>query len=736
MPILGGSPLGIIGVSSGPTKDGMSTFNGGRSRNLNVNLYNSGKDADKDRIAKSKVSSKGGAFSMFTGGNYMKPWAGVKMDAKAGFLDDEGYSGISRRTLHNNDVYDTSILNIIEKLSGTKASLKPTDFAYLKDLGVYPNNRLIIARRYGGAVGDNILYDGARPQATLIDWRKPEEEFLEISFGEEWEEAKADFTDMLNKISEDILGKQVGGSVAGGLGALPLPGWTEGLQREVLASFGVLEQRATLPAGDPNLIKQAKRRKTVPYGEAGSGLKCSVSIKMEVEYEQKFISGIDPTIVYIDIIQNALRFGTSNSSTYGLSGGFAATIMKFVEDPIGTISAMAQKIVDKVNKVIQDVKNYLNDVIKNASDGSPEAENKPEKTEKEQAEDVLKQAEKFFSKITNSLLDSIKKTIQKYAQEVKGIIAALTGGPSTCHHVTIGNPLRPVFCAGDLYPDNVILNFGPNLAFNDLPATIKVSFTLQNARPWGLQEILAKFNQGNVRIVNPVADANSIEGPLSNTTMLFNEQKPDQAPITASPSVATTTPSTGSNTAGGGDAGNKTAGSTTKDGAQQPTVNTNPNSTQPPVTGDSPNTKTVTLPSGTFTQAQLEEEEAQRVAAEAAAGGGLTGPSVDETALLTSKNGATVTQQQQAETKKNDDPTTDANATSKRGYTYELKTKFGDIIYEKDGKLINEKGTVPFIEVKDKDGKIVTNFESDTAFKNPGDTAALIKEAKVAVNDN
>ena len=40
MPVLGGSPLGLIGVKSGPTADGMSTFNGGKSRNLNVNLYN------------------------------------------------------------------------------------------------------------------------------------------------------------------------------------------------------------------------------------------------------------------------------------------------------------------------------------------------------------------------------------------------------------------------------------------------------------------------------------------------------------------------------------------------------------------------------------------------------------------------------------------------------------------------------------------------------------------------
>ena len=40
--ILGGSPLGLIGVKSSPTADGMSTFHGGESRNVNVFSYNKG----------------------------------------------------------------------------------------------------------------------------------------------------------------------------------------------------------------------------------------------------------------------------------------------------------------------------------------------------------------------------------------------------------------------------------------------------------------------------------------------------------------------------------------------------------------------------------------------------------------------------------------------------------------------------------------------------------------------
>jgi hypothetical protein len=318
----------------------MSTFNGGKSRNLNVNLYNSGREADKAKLKKAGLSRKDGAFSVFSGGAAVKAWGNISTTGKeenAGLGLDDSYNGITRKTLHNNDVYDTSILNIVEKTSGSAAALRPSDFAYLKNLGVYPNNRLIVCRRFGGPQIDNIYGIKSNPIVVLISWRPPGEDFLDISFGEQWEAAAADFTDIVNGIGQDILKMSPLGGAGGEMfSAIPLPGWSETLTRIVLAKIGVYEKNAggdRLPAGNPNLIKEAKRRKTVAQGEPGSGLDCKVSIKVTVEYEQKFISGIDPTIVYMDILQNALRFGTSPSDNYGLSGGFGASIIAAVKNP-------------------------------------------------------------------------------------------------------------------------------------------------------------------------------------------------------------------------------------------------------------------------------------------------------------------------------------------------------------------------------------------------------------------
>lgn len=605
MPVLGGSPLGLIGVKSGPTSDGMSTFNGGKSRNLNVNLYNSGREADKAKLKKAGLSRKDGAFSVFSGGAAVKAWGNINTTGKeenAGLGLDDSYNGITRKTLHNNDVYDTSILNIVEKTSGSAAALRPSDFAYLKNLGVYPNNRLIVCRRFGGPQIDNIFGIKSNPIVVLISWRPPGDDFLDISFGEQWEAAAADFTDIVNGIGQDILKMSPLGGAGGEMfSAIPLPGWSETLTRIVLAKIGVYEKNAggdRLPAGNPNLIKEAKRRKTVAQGEAGSGLDCKVSIKVTVEYEQKFISGIDPTIVYMDILQNALRFGTSPSDNYGLSGGFGASIIAAVKNPKILISKVVEALKSAIDEVKKTVVAFFTEFVTEAKAASAEAdaavasggeEEDPEEAgapdpaelqkEADEKKKALKDAEEgsnLFTKFFDTIGSALSKTVNKYEEAVKGVVYALTGMASTPWHVTIGNPLRPIFCSGDMYTTTVQLTMGSTLAFNDLPANIKIDFTLENARPWGLQEIMAKFNTGNIRSVNVVKDVallNPSEA-LSQNAYLYATQSGETPPGTQTPpgggTPATNPPSS-------------TNDATSKEGLGNTSVNSNPNSSDPVV---------------------------------------------------------------------------------------------------------------------------------------------------------
>ncbi len=621
MPILGGSPLGLIGVTSGPTRDGMSTFNGGKSRNLNVNLYNAGREADKAKLKKAGLSRKDGAFSVFSGGAAVKAWGNISTTGKeenAGLGLDDSYNGVTRKTLHNNDVYDTSILNIVEKTANSAAALRPSDFAYLKNLGVYPNNRLIICRRFGGPQIDNIFGIKTNPQVVLISWRPPGEDFLDITFGEQWEAAAADFTDIINGIGQDLLKMSPLGGAGGELfNAIPLPGWSETLQRIVLAKIGVYEQNAggdRLPAGNPNLIKEAKRRKTVPQGEAGSGLDCKVQIKVTVEYEQKFISGIDPTIVYMDILQNALRFGTSPSDNYGLSGDWGSAIISAVKNPKLIITKIVSVLKEAVNTVKETVLNFFKEFVDEANKASQEADaaaaaassgeeadpdeegepdpaaaEKEAKEKKKAAEDATK-GQTLFTDFFNTIGTALSKTVNKYEEAVKGVVYALTGMPSTPWHVTIGNPLRPIFCSGDMLTTSVQLTMGSTLAFNDLPANIKLDFQLENARPWGLQEIMAKFNTGNIRTVNIVKDVTMLTPAqaLSEGRYLYAATQSTQVATTTAPTTpGGTTPATNPPP--------PTNDAVSKEGVAQQTVNSNPNSSSGPVEEPTTNNLTIEL---------------------------------------------------------------------------------------------------------------------------------------------
>lgn len=553
MAILGGSPLGLIGVKSTPVQGtGMSTFNGGTSRNINVNKYNSGINPS---------TKKKGTESLLSGKTTLSPYGNIGSigtDNGGGQgMDPNAYGGVNKNTLHNNAVYDTSLLNIIERLSSTVAAVRPSDFAYLKDVGVYPNNRLMIARRFLSPHNDNI-YGKSKgvssvPMAIMIAWKGQDDDFVEIDFGEEWVPANADFTNVMNSLGEDfgMSGKLSLGDIGNAaFNVTTLPGFSETLQRAILTKMGILDKDGAdkpLPTGNPNLIKEAKRRKNVPYTDAGSGLKCSVSVKMTVEWEQKFISGIDPTIVFQDIIATTLRFGTSRSDFYGLSKEFEQKVERWVNKPETLAKDFIDFITGAMKAIAADVKTAISGFLgKDKEEVPPEKAPTPQEaadTKNKSVDAAIEKAQKGFDDLVAGIGNALRKTIQKYRLEIEGIARALSGMPSTPWHITIGNPLRPVFCAGDMYmAENMKLTLGPNLAFNDLPSSIKADFTLTNARPWGLQEILAKFNAGSLRVSNGLKDQNSLR---PNET-LENGQTDDGKPINDSAPSATASTATAS----------------------------------------------------------------------------------------------------------------------------------------------------------------------------------------------
>jgi hypothetical protein len=403
------------------------------------------------------------------------------------------------------DVSTNSIISYTQKAGHEAMFLRASDFAYLRDLGVYPNNRLIIARRFSTPVPNDLTSTSHRPISTIIGWVKEEDkEFgLEgMEFNEVWTEGDASLTKILN----DMLGKEeVGAGVSGGIGsmvkvaksAVPLPGLTRGFQYDILKRLGIKDVSDNIPDGNPNFIQQSMRRKTIAYDDNDSGLASAWSVTLNTTYEQKFINGADPTIVFLDLIGNLLRFGTSKSEFF-INGKGGDLFNKFFDNfKKGNWVAAIKIIVGVVSDAIREIANKIGDFFSDLADPD----------EDEDRGDILSNA---FQKIAESIGDSL---ISKYKVRIASVIAAWTGQASTPWHVTIGNPKKPFFSSGDMLCERVQLKFGTVLAFNDLPSTIEVTVKLKPARNLGLQELFERFNNGAGRSYVALSDTYESDNP-------------------------------------------------------------------------------------------------------------------------------------------------------------------------------------------------------------------------------
>ena len=467
---IAGSPLGLVGLES--------------KSNGNFDNYNN----------RTRKSGKGNV-SLFSGDRIVRPFAvGRGGDSPGSDIDFDN----KKTALHSDDLYNTTINNIVDKLKGTKAELSFLDFAYLKDVGVYPNNRLMVARRFATPQLDNIMYNSEddKPLVTLISWKPVGDDFIDINFGENWDSvSEGSFTSILDSIGEDFKIPELGKNLESGANAIPLPGSAETLQRKFLVGLGILKdsdnQKNQIPEGNPNLIKEAKMRKLVSAGDTGSGLTCGIKISMECVWEQKYIQGIDPTLAWMDILSMVTRFGTSTSQSYGLSEGLSSGVQNLLKNPDTMIKKGLIALKEGIEEIIEKIKDVFTGSSNNTPSSADDIKNKDDS--------VIEKLRKGLTSITDDIINVI---VRKYRERIIGVTSALSGLPSTPWHITIGNPLRPIFCSGDMLTTNVQLKLGSDLSFNDLPTKISASFTLENARPLGLQEIMAKFNSGYLRVLS------------------------------------------------------------------------------------------------------------------------------------------------------------------------------------------------------------------------------------------
>jgi len=478
--------------------------------------------------------------------------------------------------LHTDDVYNISTSNIIKQLESIPAMrLKSSDFAYCRDYGVYPNNRLLICRRFNNPVLDDLTFYGLdnrnavslEPISTLITWFDDSKNILEFSFGEQWIDADVSFKEVLNNAGDDAgLGKvgiKLGDELSKGMLA-PSPGATEILQRRLLKTLGIIKGDDTsseiIPSGTPNLIKEARQRKLIPEGTPGSGLKGKFKITVNCAWEQKFISGIDPTFMYYDILRTVLSFGGSDAVFYlgkrSNLGGLGEFFQNYIkEGPLPQIRKVLDQLQDAIGEITNKIKATMENLIKGLQSTDKKSSDKTGK--KAKTDQAASDAEKVKAEAANAntektliqtAIDKFKDfitsfadtLIKKYRVAILGIVSALTGLPSTPWHITVGNPLRPILTSGDMLCEDVDIKLGSQLSFNDLPSNIECSFTLTSARNLGVDEIFEKLSNAGLRTSEDPAtfwnteNAKAIEESKSNETNEASQNKQEDIKI-ASP---------------------------------------------------------------------------------------------------------------------------------------------------------------------------------------------------------
>ena len=372
--------------------------------------------------------------------------------------------------------------------------LKPTDFSYLRDIGVYPLNRLIILRRFpeGAVVRKDLSKMNVEPISVIVGWVKSDsDEILNFSFNENWRTQNKD--EMLHLLINQMMSKEFGiglDSIA------PVPGWLAGSLFGILKTIGLVSPDTKVPFGDPNVLRESLTRATEDVGHTSK-----FNISFETVYEQKYIGGVDMTASTYNIIRNLLTMGTSDIRYIGNLNSSILNKLRSANNNSTDISAWIDLIKEVFNSFIGAVNRQLKpspkskEVIEAEEKKREEAENEKKDSYSDDDRKRLDSVEKQTSVLNKVLGGSLVKnilasTVGKYVWPLRGSIAMLTGEAATPWHLTIGNPYAPLLSLNNIKVDNITVKLNGDMQYNDIPKYISASIDISQGRNMGKNEIL------------------------------------------------------------------------------------------------------------------------------------------------------------------------------------------------------------------------------------------------------
>ena len=382
--------------------------------------------------------------------------------------------------------------------------LKSSDFAYLRDIGVMPLNRLMILRRFpeGVIVPVDLNQLDVEPISVVIGWVKADTNLFDFHVGESWESDNTMLHQRLREIIKSSFGTDIGNF---GI----VPGWGVGFIFQILNEMGLTSyNKDRLPLGDPNLLREAISRPPEQFG-----LRSSFNFTFETVYEQKYIAGIDPTVSTFDIINNLLTMGTSDTRFMGKKGSDLIEDIRKANESYNDSNAWLEVSSKIITKFIDALKSAGSIIRKDLAEIGGLSKPKDQTQETSDDTDTKSNDEDKVGFMENLLNTSIAQTIiastiGKYQWPIRASISMLTGDPTTPWHLTIGNPYAPIISMNNIYASRVDIKGGNEMGHNDLPKILQVQVTLQQGRNLGKQEVFEMFGVNYKRRYNKTQNNN------------------------------------------------------------------------------------------------------------------------------------------------------------------------------------------------------------------------------------
>lgn len=433
---------------------------------------------------------------------------------------------------------DCTIKNLVARSATGKMSrmvYNYSDFMYCKYLGKIPNNYMITLRKFPMPCGDHIgaICDADAEQnnhlpdmGRLVTWLgtpgNDMSNILSYSYSMPWQENTAPFDDEVNtgengggKLGQFLsaldgsYGKQLVES-RGGVGSNWVAGMLGGGNGEGAINLD-LRNNNRIVAERQNVIAKV----WVPGGAKG-GLEFTHDIKLTFDYELRSYDGINGRSAMLDLLANILMV------TY-MQGQFFAGSYRSTGMAMSNIYSNLD--IFKDSETIKNPANFMSSLFSSMTQIAEGLGFKQGSSPKEALKNI---GNNIFTILANGFINKLGRANQV------GMTSFISPAATGNWHLTVGNPLNPILSIGNLIlKDAQIEHYGP-LGLDDFPTGLKVTVTLNHARPRDSVAIEQMYMNGDHRIYTPMGE--QISKMYDNAkTIIHTEEDRDSADIESGP---------------------------------------------------------------------------------------------------------------------------------------------------------------------------------------------------------